>query len=42
MKTAFAISSSVMSRRAWDMFASNSWNRSQVVPDALVAARCLN
>jgi hypothetical protein len=31
----FAISSSVMSRRAWVLLASSSWNCSQVIPDAL-------
>src|SRR5207253_1325830 len=36
MKTAtLAISASVESRRVWVLFASNSWNWSQLTPDAL-------
>ena len=31
----FAISASVESRRVWVLLASNSWNCSQVIPDAL-------
>jgi hypothetical protein len=39
MKTAmFAISSSVISRRAWVLLASNSWNCSQVISDTLARA----
>jgi hypothetical protein len=39
MKTAtLAISASVISRRAWVLLASNSWNRSQVIPDILARA----